>query len=269
MGSKKERSKISTELKIKSANVLQQLTAFLVDRITRAGFDGVVLGISGGVDSAVGAAIAVKALGAKHVTGLFMPYAASDPQSAKDAGGVARRLNVELINQPLTPFADSFFAAIPVRSRVRKGNVLARLRMICLFDYSHRTRRLVLGTSNRTEILLGYGTWYGDTACSLNAIGGLYKTQVWQLARYLKIPKSIIDKPPSADLWPGQTDEGELGVTYALADQVLYRLYDRGKTVREIQDEGFEPKLVRRIVRLARANRFKSRLPEIARLTSE
>lgn len=252
------------ELNINSAKVLRGLTDFLIDRIERRGFAGVVLGISGGIDSAVSAAIAVRALGADRVTGLFMPYAASDPLSARHAQLLARRLDLELIEQPLTPFADRLFEEIPMHSRVRKGNVLARLRMICLFDYSFATKRLVLGTSNRTELMLGYGTWYGDTACSLNVIGGLYKAQVRQLARYLKIPKAIIDKPPSADLWPGQTDEGELGVTYDLADQVLYRLFDRNKTAREVIDEGFDPRVVRRIVRLVHVNRFKGQLPEIA-----
>ena len=225
-----------------------------------------MLGISGGLDSAVSAAIAVHALGSKRVTGLFMPYAVSDPQSRRDAFLVARKLKIELVELPLTPIADSLFAEIPMRSRIRRGNVLARLRMICLFDYSFKSKRLVLGTSNRTEILLGYGTWYGDTACSINAIGGLYKTQVRQLARFLKIPKSIIDKAPSADLWPGQTDEDELGVVYALADQVLYRLYDLKKSVTEIINEGFDPALVRRITHLVQTSDFKRRMPEIAQL---
>jgi len=256
------------ELKIKPAKTLQILLDFLVDRVDCRNFAGVVLGLSGGIDSAVSAAIAARALGPKRVTGIFMPYSQSDPRSEKDAELLARRLNIELAKVSLTPFADSFFAAIPAGSRVRKGNVLARLRMIVLFDRSHETNRLVLGTSNKTEILLGYGTWYGDTACSLNVIGDLYKTQVRQLARYLKIPKSILGKTPSADLWPGQTDESEIGMSYAQMDGILYRLYDKGMSPRDIQKEGFEPKLVRRVVKLVETNRFKRAPPEIARLNN-
>ena len=259
----------SPELNIKPAKTLQILADFLVDRVEGRRFAGVVLGLSGGIDSAVSAAVAARALGPQRVTGLFMPYSQSDPRSEKDVVLLAGRLNIELVKQPLTPFADCFFAVIPQGSRVRKGNVLARLRMIVLFDWSHKTKRLVLGTSNKTEILLGYGTWYGDTACSMNAIGDLYKTQVRQLARYLRIPRSILGKTPSADLWPGQTDEGEIGMSYALMDGILYRLFDMGMSPREVQEAGFEPKLVRRIVRLVQANRFKSMLPEIARLNEK
>ena len=255
---------VPSKLKLKPARTVQVLSDFLTDRVTNRKFAGVVIGLSGGIDSAVSAALAARALGARRVTCLFLPYATSNPQSKKDANLLARRLKIELVHQPLTSFADSLFAAIPTRNRIRRGNILARLRMIMLFDWSQKTGRLVLGTSNKTEILMGYGTWYGDVACSINALGDLYKTQVRQLARYLKIPKSIIAKAPSADLWPGQTDEGELGVTYELADRILHRLYDLGKTAREVQNEGFDPRLVRRIVKLVENNSFKRMLPEIA-----
>ena len=257
---------VPPELRIRPAETLNLLNRFLADRVDQRGFAGIVLGLSGGIDSAVSAAIATRALGSKRVTGLFLPYTASDPRSEVDARLVADRLGIDLIRQPLTPFADSFFAAIPACNRVRKGNILARLRMIVLFDCSHKMDRLVLGTSNKTEILLGYGTWYGDTACSLNVIGDLYKTQVRQLARYLKIPGQIIEKPPSADLWPGQTDEGEIGMSYVLMDRLLYRLYDVRRLPREVQKEGFKPVLIRKIIKRVEANRFKSMLPEIARL---
>ncbi len=265
-GNRKKGVTIPTELKIKPGPVVRTLTQFLVDRIARGRFSGIVLGISGGVDSALSATLAVKALGPKRVTGIFMPYAESDPQSAGDADLLARKLKFALVRQPLTPFADHLFAAIGTRNKVRKGNVLARLRMIILFDHSHKSGQLVLGTSNKTEIMLGYGTWYGDTACSLNAIGDLYKSQVWQLAKYVGVPKRIIEKPPSADLWPGQTDEDELGLSYEVADKILFRMYERKLAVRQITAEGFEPKLVRRVRKLVEANRFKSRTPEIARL---
>ncbi len=257
---------IPPELKITPGPVLQQLVDFLDSRVLGQKFAGVVMGISGGIDSALGAAVAVQALGAQQVTGLFLPYAESDPQSEKDANKLADKLGIDLLHRPLTPFADAYFAANPTRSKVRKGNVLARLRMICLFDESHKTKRLVLGTSNKSEILLGYGTWYGDTACSLNAIGDLYKTQVRQLARYLRLPKSILEKAPTADLWSGQTDEDELGLTYAEADQILIRLFDWGKSGQEVIAEGFAPAAVRRVIKLEKENRFKRYPPEIARI---
>ncbi len=260
---------IPPELKIRPRRALEQVVAFLQDRVPGQKFSGIVMGISGGIDSGLGAELATEALGAQQVTGLFMPYAESDPQSEKDAEKLAKKLGIELIHQPLTPFAEAYFAARPTGSKVRKGNVLARLRMICLFDESHKSKRLVLGTSNKSEILLGYGTWYGDTACSLNALGELYKTQVRQLARYLRLPKSILEKPPTADLWPGQTDEDELGVRYEQADQILVRLFDQGKSSREVIADGFPAATVRRVIKLEKANRFKRRTPEIARIDGE
>ena len=261
---RKQKSPSPPELSIDPRRTVDVLTRFLVDRIDRRGFDGVVLGLSGGLDSAVSATIAVRALGRARVTTLFLPYRASDPRSEADARLVAKRLGTELIHQPLTQFADSFFGAIPTGNRIRKGNVLARLRMIVLFDWSHKTRRLVLGTSNKTELLLGYGTWYGDTACSLNVIGDLYKTQVRQLGRFLRIPRPIMSKPPTADLWPGQTDEGELGMPYETMDRLLHRLYDLHRPPGEIEREGFSRALIRRIIKRVEANRFKGAPPEIA-----
>jgi NAD+ synthase len=200
--------------------------------------------------------------------GISMPYSQSDPRSEKHAELLARQLNIGFIKEPLASIADSFFAAIPTEDRIRKGNVLARLRMIILFDWSHKNRHLVLGTSNKTELLLGYGTWYGDTACSLNAIGDLYKTQVRQLASYLKIPQPILDKTPSADLWPGQTDESEIGMSYDEMDGILYRLHDKEMSPLEMQQEGFKSELIQRVADLVQANHFKRLPPEIARLDS-
>jgi NAD+ synthase len=226
-----------------------------------------VLGLSGGVDSALAAALAAAALGAARVHAYLLPYRTSSPASAGDARAVAAALGIAARTIDISPMIDAYFAAEPDAGNARRGNKMARERMTILFDQAKKLDCLVLGTSNKTEILLGYSTVFGDNASSLNPLGDLYKRQVWQLARHFALPPQVIDKAPSADLWPDQTDESELGVTYALADEVLYLLFDLGLRPPEVVERGYEPAVVERIVKLEAANRFKRRLMLIGRLS--
>jgi NAD+ synthase len=242
------------------------LTTFLCDQFAKKEYTDAVLGVSGGVDSAVGVALLVNALGAEHVTGLALPAEESDPQSLVDAELAAKTFGIRLIVQPIGPVIDALYADERDVGRIRLGNAAARVRMIRLFDYSQKHRALVVGTSNKTELLLGYGTWYGDLACSLNPIGDLYKTQLRQIADFLGVPQRIIDKPPSADLWPGQTDEGELGLEYDEVDRLLYLLIDRDYSMSALVEAGFAPELVQRVLDLVTASQFKRSLPTIAKI---
>ncbi|MEW5702879.1 MAG: NAD+ synthase [Candidatus Zixiibacteriota bacterium] len=242
------------------------LTTFLCDEFAKKGYTNTVLGVSGGVDSALGVALAAHALGAEHVTGLALPARESDPQSLRDAKLVARTFGIRLLVQPIGSVIAAIYEDEPNVDRVRLGNAAARVRMIRLFDYSQTHHALVVGTSNKTELLLGYGTWYGDVACSLNPIGDLYKTQVRQLADFLGVPERIIAKPPSADLWPGQTDEGELGLSYDEADHLLFLMVDRDYSFDALVEAGFAPVLVRRVFDLVASSQFKRSLPSIAKI---
>jgi NAD+ synthase len=209
------REEVAARLHLNAELAVDALVHFLRDGVAGAGATGVVVGVSGGVDSALAAALAVRALGAERVHALFLPYRESDPQSRVDAEAVAERLGLALRALDLSPQIDAYFDACePDADRVRRGNKLARERMAVLFDQAKKLDCLVLGTSNKTEILLGYSTVFGDNASSLNPNGDLWKCQVWQLAEHLKIPAQVIAKEPSADLWPGQTSAGELGFDY-------------------------------------------------------
>lgn len=188
----------------------------------------VVVGLSGGVDSSLSAALAAKALGSENVLGAIMPYRNSSLESEQDAIAVAAKLDIVTEKIDISPMIDAYFGSADI-SAVRRGNKAARERMSILFDIASRDNRLVLGTSNKTEICLGYATWYGDAACSFNPLGGLYKREVWGMARHFDLPSQIIDKTPTADLWPGQTDEGELGISYELADKILYAIVEEGQ----------------------------------------
>jgi len=243
------------------------ITRFLNGQLMASGLSGYVVGLSGGIDSAVSAALAVRAVGAKKVLGLLMPYRTSSPESIRDALEIVKTLGIEHRQIDISPMIDAYFPAIDEALRVRAGNKMARERMSILFDVAHETSRLVLGTGNRTEICLGYTTWYGDAACSVNPIGELYKTEVRTIARELNIPDAIITKPPTADLWVGQTDEGEIGVTYEQIDRLLKRLLDDGVTsMTTLEEEGFSAADISRVVSLMNRNAFKRRLPPIAPL---
>jgi NAD+ synthase len=244
------------------------LESFIRDAIQTASAKGVVVGLSGGVDSALAAALATRALGADAVHAFFLPYRTSNPDSAKDAAGVASSLGLELRTIDISPMVDAYFERYETEAdRVRRGNKMSRERMGILFDQAKKLGCLVLGTSNKTEILLGYSTIFGDNASSLNPLGDLYKQQVWQLSRHLGIPDEVVAKSPTADLWPGQTDEKELGLEYAIADDVLFLMFDWGLEPDEVLELGYPAAAVERITRLEQQNRFKRRLMLIARLS--
>ena len=253
-------------LEINAHSVVDVLVRFLAEEVKKAGFSRGVLGLSGGIDSSVSAVLAAKALGPENVTGVIMPYRASSPESAEHAELVAKKLGIHHETVDITPMVDAYFKERQA-DHIRRGNKMARERMSILYDYSAALKALVIGTSNKTELLLGYGTLYGDTASALNPVGDLYKTQLRGLARHLEVPEEIAAKRPSADLWAGQTDEEELGFSYEQVDRVLYMLVDERKRVQEVIDAGFEEVFVNRITQMIRRSHYKRRLPVIAKIS--
>jgi NAD+ synthase len=227
-----------------------------------------VLGLSGGIDSALSCFLAAEALGPENVLAVRMPYKSSSRDSLEDAQQVIDATGVQSMTVEITEMVDPLIAKFPEMDNMRKGNIMARMRMIVLYDQSAATHGLVVGTGNKTEILLGYSTLFGDSANALNPIGDLYKTQVRQLSKAMGVPDAVLNKAPSADLWAGQTDEGELGFTYAEVDKLLYLLVDQRYTPDECVDAGFAPIFVKAVVERVRRNHFKRILPPIAKLTN-
>jgi NAD+ synthase len=244
------------------------LVGFIQNEVRKVGFERVVLGLSGGVDSSLVATLAAQALGPKNVLGMVMPYRTSDPKSRSDALEVVKQLGIEHREVDISPQIDAYFENFPDADQKRRGNKMARERKSIEYDQSSAWRALVIGTSNKTELLLGYGTIYGDMASAINPIGDLYKTQVWQLADGVGVPTAIVQKAPSADLWAGQSDETELGFQYRMIDQLLYYLVDRRYSVEELKRQGFDEAFITEIVRRVRENQYKRRLPVIAKLSS-
>jgi len=243
------------------------LTGFIKDEIAKTGMKRAVLGLSGGIDSALSAYLSAEALGAENVLAVRMPYKTSSADSLSDADLVIQALGIASITVPITDMADPLFAQFPDMSNGRKGNIMARLRMTVLYDQSVAWGGLVMGTSNKTEILLGYSTIYGDSGVALQPIGDLYKTQVRQLSASLDMPLSVLTKAPSADLWVGQTDEGELGFSYADVDQVLLLLVDERYTLDEVVAEGFARPFVEGVWRRVKVNHYKRTMPNIAKVS--
>ena len=243
-------SDVAGRLALDAPTVRDLLVTFLRNEAGRIGLDTAVIGLSGGIDSAVTAYLAAEAFGADHVVCVMMPYRTSSPDSLSDTREVAMRLNVRNEIVEITPMVDPLFEKFPAMTNIRRGNVMARERMIVLYDVSARERGLVIGTGNKTEILLGYTTLFGDNACAINPVGDLYKTQLRALAAFLGVPEAIVSKPPSADLWAGQTDEGEIGVTYAEADEILLLFVDERRTAAEIVAQGYDETTVRKLVNL-------------------
>lgn len=261
------REQVRERLALHEPFAVAVLTSFIRDAVETSGMQAVVVGLSGGVDSALAAALAARALGPERVHAFLLPYRTSSPESERDARAVAEHLGLPHRLIDISPMVDAYFELEPDAPAERRGNKMARERMTILFDQAKKLDALVLGTSNKTEILLGYSTVFGDNASSLNPLGDLYKCQVWQLARHLGLPAAVIDKAPSADLWPGQTDESELGFSYELADEVLYLLFDQSLRPEEIIARGYDERVVRRVVGLEQRFRFKRRLMLIARLS--
>ena len=244
------------------------LTSFIANEVRKVGVERVVVGLSGGVDSAVSAMLAAEALGPENVLAIEMPYRTSSAESLEHADAVVAACGIHCEKIEITAQVDAYFARFPDADRTRRGNKMARERMTILYDHSARWRALVLGTSNKTELLLGYGTLHGDMASAINPIGDLYKTQVWALATHIGVPPQIVQKQPSADLWKGQTDEDELGFGYREVDELLYLMVDQRHSTAELAAAGFPEAFVKRVTEMVRGSQFKRRLPVIAKISN-
>jgi NAD+ synthase (glutamine-hydrolysing) len=253
-------------LAIDAALTEQWLVAFIRDELMRRGFTKALVGLSGGVDSAVTAYLAARALGAENVTGVRMPYRTSSPESLLHAQLVLDALGIPSRTVDISPAVDGYLSTQPDADPARRGNVMARMRMIVLFDLSARDAALPLGTGNKTERLFGYFTWHADDSPPINPLGDLYKSQVWALARHLGVPSVIVDKPASADLITGQTDEGDFGISYARADEILNWLL-AGYTPAELTARGFDAADVDLVRRRLAGTHWKRRLPTVAMLS--
>jgi NAD+ synthase len=258
--------RIDDLLKIAPDLVLPIMEVFVRLEVERAGIGKGIVGLSGGIDSAVVAAVTARALGPGQTMLVLMPHEVSSPESESDARQVADLLGVNLLEVPITGMTAGY-PDFDHLDRIRAGNLMARMRMAVLYDLSAEHGALVIGTSNKSELLLGYGTLFGDMACAVNPVGDLYKTQLRQIAEVLDIPSGILAKAPTADLWMGQTDEEDLGVDYATADAILIRLVDRRLPIAKVVEEGFEEALVHRLWERIRANEFKRHLPVICKLS--
>ena len=248
--------------------VAQLVGSFIRGELSKFGFQKAVVGLSGGLDSTVCAFLAAKALGPRSVLGLIMPYGEMSGEDVRDARAVVRRLGIRSRVVDIAPMVDAYFSRFPTESRLLRGNKMARERMSVLYDFSAREGALILGTSNKTELLIGYGTIHGDLACGINPMGDLYKTQVRELAAHLGVPARIRQKTPTAGLWPGQTDEGDIGMTYGEIDGILFELVDQRKAPAEVVKSGFPAKSVKKIVSLIKNSEFKRKMPPIAKLST-
>ncbi len=254
-------------LTINCALVEPILVGFVRSEVRRVGFSKAVLGLSGGIDSTLSAYVAAKALGPENVCGVRMPYSTSSSETMNHGALVAEELGIRMMTVPIHEQVDAYFRHFPDASRLRRANKMARERMTILYDQSAAQDALVIGTSNKTELLIGYGTIFGDMASALNPIGDLYKTQVRALSAHMAVPREIIAKHPTADLWVGQTDETELGFTYAEVDRLLARLVDERARPDELVADGFDPAFVARISRMIMTSHYKRRLPLIAKVS--
>jgi NAD+ synthase len=255
------------DLRINPELVAAILTRFIRSEIRRAGFSRAVVGLSGGIDSSVVTFLAAQAMGPENVLAVTMPYKTSSEATRRDSRAVIEQLGVHTVDLPITAQIDAYFAQAPDASQLRLANKCARERMTVLYDQSAAFQALVVGTSNKSELLLGYGTQFGDMASAINPVGDLYKTQLYQLVPHLGVPEPICAKAPTGDLWIGQTDEGELGFSYAEVDRLLVLMVDRRWRRGELLRAGFAPEFVDRVATMVRRNHYKRRMPVIAKLS--
>ena len=267
------------ELRIDTDVARRVIAGFIRGQLRQAGFERVVLGLSGGIDSALVAYLVAEAIGAEQLLCLLLPYRTSSPASRADAEEVVARLGCVSRLVDISPIVDGYFgtegdgagpgaggAEAFAASALRRGNFMARARMMVLYDASVSWGGLVVGTGNKTESLIGYTTLFGDSACAFNPVGDLYKSQVRQLSLAMGVPDAILRKAPSADLWPGQTDETEAGFTYHELDRLLFWMIDRRRSTGELEALGFDPATVARIERLVAGSEFKRQVPPVAKL---
>ena len=254
-------------MKINTTFVEKILTRFIRMELSRFGYENGILGLSGGIDSTVAAYLSARALGPDQVIGLILPYGDTFQRDVDDAEAVASALGIRTRLIDISPAVDAYYARFATDNRVLKGNKMARERMSILYDFSEREKALIIGTSNKTELLLGYGTLHGDMACAINPMGDLYKTQVRVLGGHLGVPDRVLSKAPTAGLWEGQTDEQELGLNYTEIDEILYHMIDRRTPRRELIRQGFEEAKVDRLIRMIKGSEFKRHMPPIAKIS--
>ena len=267
---------LPAELAIDTDVARRVIGGFVRGQLRQAGFERAVLGLSGGIDSALVAYLVAEAIGPERLRCVLMPYSSSSPASRADAETVVADLGCASEVVEISPMVDGFFgtgevagAAGPeglTASPLRRGNFAARMRMAVLYDRSVTWGGLVVGTGNKTESLIGYTTLFGDSACAFNPIGDLYKSQVRQVAAAIGVPEQVIRKAPSADLWPGQTDEAEAGFSYPELDRLLFWRIDKRRSVEEVVALGFDAALVERVDRMVATSEFKRQVPPIAKL---
>jgi NAD+ synthase len=257
---------LPTELAIDTGVARRVIAEFIRGQLRQAGFERAVLGLSGGIDSGLVAYLVAEAIGPDKLLCVLMPYRTSAPASRGDAEEVVRRLDCASELVDISPMVDGFYGPDTDASSLRRGNFMARMRMSVLYDRSVTWGGLVVGTGNKTEALIGYTTIFGDSACAFNPVGDLYKSQVRQMAAAMGVPAEIIAKAPSADLWPGQTDEIEAGFSYPELDRLLFWRIDKRRSIDEVVALGFAPELVARVDRMVAGAEFKRQVPPIAKL---
>ncbi len=243
-------------------NEIENITEFIKQQLDKAGFTKLIVGLSGGIDSSVTATLCVKAIGKENVFGVMIPYRKSHPNSLEHATQVAEQLAIKYEVVDISPMVDTYFENYAADADIlRKGNRIARERMCVLYDLSAKHKTLVTGTGNKSELMVGYCTQYGDSACAFEPIGHLYKTEVLKLARIFNLPDSVINKEPTADLWDDQTDEDEMGITYKKLDEILYQLLDLKLNAKKMIENGFSKLEIEKVKRMIKNSEFKRHMP--------
>jgi NAD+ synthase len=253
--------------KINYEKAIEKIVDFIITQHNKANLPKAIVGLSGGIDSSLTATLCVKALGKENVIGIMMPYKTSHPDSLNHAKEIADFLQIKYEIIEISPMVDEYFKLYaPNADKLRKGNFMARSRMCVLYDKSAQYKALVAGTGNKSELLIGYCTQYGDSACAYETIGDLYKTEVWETAKYLGLPNSVIEKKPTADLWHGQSDEEEMGITYKQLDEILYSLFELKISEEKLTEAGFSLSDIKKVISMYNKSEFKRNTPPIAKI---